>query len=253
MSQTSHGFRSGRSHSSQRRMDEKDKITIDRGTFKALAADSRIEILKMLDEHKLTLTDLAQKLGMSPSTVKEHLDRLDSAGLIELIPGDTKWKYYRLTRKGRNILNPYETRVWFVLTLSLVSLAGVVYSLFGKIAAMNSMLQGRAYEAAGNGVALLSAECPADASVAALAQESGKLSSNTTTTLIEKAGTALTAKAGDMVSTTTTTLARAVDYGSQEAGKMLSGIPLEQVALALFLMLVIGLCVGLLVRKRAFI
>ena len=47
-----------------------DKITLDRETFKALAADTRVEILKRIAKHKLTLTDLAEEMNMSPSTIK---------------------------------------------------------------------------------------------------------------------------------------------------------------------------------------
>lgn len=108
-----------------------DKITLDRETFKVLAADTRIEILKRLERHKETLSDIAEGMGLSPSTIKEHLDRLSSAGLIEQAPGETKWKYYLLTGKGRKILKPYETRVWILLATSLVFLMASVYTLVG--------------------------------------------------------------------------------------------------------------------------
>jgi len=106
-----------------------DKITLDRETFKALAADTRIEILKRLEMHKETLTDLAHGMSMSPSTIKEHADKLSQAGLIEQIDSDTKWKYYKLTEKGRSVLNPYETKVWILLATSALLLMGSVYAL----------------------------------------------------------------------------------------------------------------------------
>lgn len=212
-------------------MDERDKITIDRETFKALAADSRIEILKKLEEHKLTLTDLTEKLDMSPSTVKEHLDRLASAGLIEPIPGDTKWKYYRLTRKGRNILNPYETKVWFALALSMVALVGVIYNLFGRITALNFFVQNEVDRYAGEGVLMLASQAQNE--------------TNDAMTLM--------AKSADFASTTTTTtLARIFEAESPKITQVLSGIPLAEVMLALFLTLVVGLCVGILLKNRRF-
>lgn len=211
-------------------MDERDKITIDRETFKALAADSRIEILKKLEEHKLTLTDLTKKLDMSPSTVKEHLDRLASAGLIEPIPGDTKWKYYRLTRKGRNILNPYETKVWFALALLMVALVGVIYNLFGRITALNFFVQNEVDRYAGEGVLMLASQAQNE--------------TNEAMTLM--------AKSADFAGTTTTTLARIFEAESPKITQVLSGIPLAEVMLALFLTLVIGLCVGILLKNRRF-
>jgi len=113
-----------------------DKITLDRETFKVLAADTRVDILKKLAEHKLTLTDLAQEMNMSPSTIKEHLDRLVDVGLIEQVDRGMKWKYYRLTDKGRNILSPYETKVWILLGTSLLVLAGSALSLAGRLAGL---------------------------------------------------------------------------------------------------------------------
>jgi DNA-binding transcriptional ArsR family regulator len=113
-----------------------DKITLDRETFKALAADTRVDILKKLAEHKLTLTDIAQDMEMSPSTIKEHLDKLVEVGLIEQEDKGMKWKYYRLTDKGKNIISPYETKVWILLGTSLLVLAGSALSLASKVTTM---------------------------------------------------------------------------------------------------------------------
>jgi len=95
------------------------KITLDRETFKALAVDSRVKILRILDDRQHTLTDLAQELDMAPSTIKEHLDTLVAAGLIKQVDKGMKWKYYRLTSKGKELLNPYEKKVWIVLATSI--------------------------------------------------------------------------------------------------------------------------------------
>ncbi len=109
------------------------KITLDQETFKALAADTRIDILKRLSEHKLTLTDLSTATKMSPSTIKEHLDRLVAAGLIEQMESETKWKYYRLTPKGEGILSPYETKVWILLATSVFTLVGAGMGLASRM------------------------------------------------------------------------------------------------------------------------
>ena len=110
-----------------------DKIILDRETFKVLAVDTRVKILKILDERQHTLTDLAEELGMAPSTIKEHLDRLVSAGLIKQVDKGMKWKYYRLTSKGRQILNPYEKKVWIVLATTLIALTASVYALLTQL------------------------------------------------------------------------------------------------------------------------
>ena len=110
-----------------------DKITLDRETFKALAVDTRVKILKILDERQHTLSDLAEELEMAPSTIKEHLDTLVSAGLIKQEDKGMKWKYYKLTLKGRAIINPYEKKVWIVLATSFLALGVTAYSLFSRL------------------------------------------------------------------------------------------------------------------------
>lgn len=110
-----------------------DKITLDRETFKALAVDSRVKILRILDDRQHTLTDLSQELQMAPSTIKEHLDTLVAAGLIKQVDKGMKWKYYRLTSKGKELLNPYEKKVWIVLATSLLALAVSAYTIFSRL------------------------------------------------------------------------------------------------------------------------
>ena len=90
-----------------------DRIVLDRASFKALAVDSRISILKLLDERPHTLTELAAELELSHGTVKEHLEVLESSGLIIKNDEGRKWKYYDLTDKGRMLVNPRGARVFF--------------------------------------------------------------------------------------------------------------------------------------------
>ena len=117
-----------------------DKITLDRETFKALAVDTRVKILKILDERQHTLSDLAEELSMAPSTIKEHLDTLVSAGLIKQEDKGMKWKYYKLTFKGRELINPYEKKVWVILATSLVALGVTAYTLLSKIQGLGSFI-----------------------------------------------------------------------------------------------------------------
>lgn len=98
-----------------------DRITIDRNTLKLLASETKMELLKKLGKSQLTLTDMSKTMGMSPSTIKEHLDELSRAGLILQKDEGRKWKYYELTRTGRQITSPTEKRVYFLLGLSALS------------------------------------------------------------------------------------------------------------------------------------
>jgi len=104
-----------------------EKITLDRETFKTLASDTRISILKSLYKRRKMLTEISKQFHMSPSTIKEHLDNLSKAGLVVQMDEGHKWKYYELTRKGKNVLNPGETKIWIILSLSILAIIVTAY------------------------------------------------------------------------------------------------------------------------------
>jgi len=191
-----------------------ENITLDKETFKALAIDTRVNILKKLDERfQLTLTDLATEFGMAPSTISEHLDKLVSAGLIAQVDKGMKWKYYRLTSKGKKILNPYEKRVWIILTVSALALFAAVYRL------IFSMTQAFVPQFGGENL---------------LRAAPGPTSDN--------AGGALM-YAAEKAAETTTTMAG-------ETASLISQVPYAELMLVLLLVLVVGVCVGYLIRRK---
>ncbi len=108
---------------------EEEKITLDRESFRALASDTRVAILKSLGKRRKMLTELSKQMDMSPSTVKEHMDNLSKAGLVVQIDDGHKWKYYELTRKGENILNPVDTRIWIILSVSILGMIAVAWDV----------------------------------------------------------------------------------------------------------------------------
>ena len=108
-------------------MDE--SIKLDRKSFEALAGKARVRALKSLLRRRKTLTELSEELQLSPSTMKEHLDVLVGSGLIMQVDEGRKWKYYELTRKGRQIAEPHELRVWIILGLSLVAAVAAIFNL----------------------------------------------------------------------------------------------------------------------------
>ena|GEM_PF-762415 len=101
-----------------------DTIKLDRRSFEALAAESRVKTLKALSKRRKTLTELSNELGLSVSTMKEHLDVLVKAGLIMQMDEGRKWKYYELTRKGKGIVSPYPAKVLIMLAVSLILVFG---------------------------------------------------------------------------------------------------------------------------------
>lgn len=105
-----------------------DRIRLDKEVFRALSSETRINILKSLDQRRKTLNELSGQLGLSPSTVKEHLQLLVETGLIELKDDGHKWKYYELSRLGKRILKPGERNVWMILSIAVAAFLGVLYN-----------------------------------------------------------------------------------------------------------------------------
>jgi DNA-binding transcriptional ArsR family regulator len=102
------------------------KVTLDQASFRALASETRIAILRGLSQKPMTLTDLANHLQISKPGVMKHLDLLQEAGLVLRDPPERKWILYRLTTKGERILDPNRTRIALALGFSaLAALLGV--------------------------------------------------------------------------------------------------------------------------------
>lgn len=111
-----------------------DKLILDKQTFKALSTDTRIQILKALHDKDKTATQLAQELGITNSSIKEHLDLLKNSQLIEQEDTNRKWKFYTLTLKAKRIVNPsqYAVTVGFYLsTLGFIVTSG--YELINNV------------------------------------------------------------------------------------------------------------------------
>jgi len=106
------------------------KITLDQESFKALASDTRIEILKRLDHSQRTVTDLANELHVNKSAVYKHLSRLLDAGLVKKVEDNRKWVYYRLSMKGANLLHPERVQIALMLSASLLALSLAVYNVY---------------------------------------------------------------------------------------------------------------------------
>ncbi len=62
-------------------------------------------ILKSLKERNKTLSELSRELGISKSSIHRHLNSLKNWGLVERISNGNKFVYYKLTERGREILD----------------------------------------------------------------------------------------------------------------------------------------------------
>lgn len=128
------------------------EIRLSSNEFKALASETRAGIIKLLKERNHTLTELSKKLMLAAPTIKQHLGVLEGAELIQEMDEGRKWKYYCLTRKGKNIFSA-ETpvNVLIVLAVSIFALVGMMYSFLSMLGsqamlfAANAMPRGEAF------------------------------------------------------------------------------------------------------------
>jgi DNA-binding transcriptional ArsR family regulator len=106
-----------------------DKIILDDTSFKALSSESRVSILKNLNNRRMTLSELSKRLELENSTIKEHCNLLVRADLIKQIDEGRKWKYYELTNKGKTLIQPNlveQIKVLVVLCLGAVMFGGIL-------------------------------------------------------------------------------------------------------------------------------
>ena len=121
------------------------KITLDQESFRALASDVRVGILKRLDIRRETVTDLSNLLSLSKPTLLEHLEKLQSAGLVKRIDEGRKWIYYELSDKGRKVLHPERVAITLALAAAVfLAAVGAFYlafaggGFFGAAPALNA-------------------------------------------------------------------------------------------------------------------
>lgn len=100
------------------------QLQLDPRTMKALSSKTRADILKLLGQRRYMQSELASLLNLSVPTVKEHLNELEKAELVEKHEEGRKWKYYSLTKKGKAVLQPSETTILLVLGLMILSIIG---------------------------------------------------------------------------------------------------------------------------------
>lgn len=110
------------------------KIELDKSSFKALSSESRLKIIKILNNKDMRVTDIAEELDLSKPTVLEHLKKLEKSELIKRKREDKKWVYYGLTDKAKSLLEPkMDKRIKILITTSIISFIGGIWSLLDKL------------------------------------------------------------------------------------------------------------------------
>lgn len=114
------------------------KVILDKDMFKALASETRLDILKTLDGKKIGLKDISSATKLNKSTLHEHLAKLHEAGLVKRKERKGhKWVYYKLSWKGASLLHPENTRIVVMFTVTFATLffgiAGILNYVRGFI------------------------------------------------------------------------------------------------------------------------
>ncbi len=107
------------------------KVSLDIESFKALASETRLDILRVLDGKKLNLNEITKATNLHKMTLHEHLSKLTSAGFINRIEREGhKWVYYTLSWKGQSILHPENTRIVVMFSVTFISL---IFGIFAFV------------------------------------------------------------------------------------------------------------------------
>ena len=93
----------------------REKITLGKDIFNALASEIRVELLKRLDERAKTISELSREINIYKSSIHRHLCMLVESELVEKHHDSHKWVYYCLTRKGEKILHPKRAKITIML------------------------------------------------------------------------------------------------------------------------------------------
>jgi len=87
------------------------QITLDIEDFKILASETRLDILRAIDQKNMSLKDISDVTKLHETTVHEHLTKLINSGYVKKDEREGhKCVYYNLTWKGSSLLHPDNTK-----------------------------------------------------------------------------------------------------------------------------------------------
>ena len=110
------------------------KVSLDIDSFKALASETRLDILRALDGKKMSLNEITKATKLHKMTLHEHLTKLSSAGFIKKIEREGhKWVYYQLSWKGQSLLHPENTRIVVMFSVTFFTLIFGIFSFVSYI------------------------------------------------------------------------------------------------------------------------
>lgn len=104
-------------------------MDLDKSTIKALASDTKVNILKSLSYRRKMPSEISKELGLAASTTVEHMKQLEKIGLLKRVETGHKWVYYELSDKGKDIVKP--AIFMKIILFSMASFAMIVGGAVG--------------------------------------------------------------------------------------------------------------------------
>ena len=110
------------------------KVSLDIESFKALASETRLDILRTLDGKKMSLNDITKVTNLHKMTLYEHLSKLTDAGFITRIEREGhKWVFYKLSWKGQSLLHPENTKIVIMFSMTFISFFLGIFSYINYV------------------------------------------------------------------------------------------------------------------------
>jgi len=110
------------------------KVTLDIEDFKTLASETRLDILRAIDQKNMSLKDISHATKLHETTVHEHLTKLVNSGFVNKNEREGhKWVYYKLSWKGSSLLHPDNTKVVVMFTTTFAILLGGIFGLLNVL------------------------------------------------------------------------------------------------------------------------
>lgn len=124
------------------------KINLEREALLLLSSETRVEILRSIADRRKTLSELSKEIGISKSSVKEHLEKLERAGLIRRVDEGRKWIYYEITPEGLKVVMPEKVRRPAIELFTSIAafISGMVMLILSFMGGMRAQKEAPAYE-----------------------------------------------------------------------------------------------------------
>ena len=125
------------------------KVTLNLNDFKALASETRLDILRALDGKKMSLNEIRAATKLHKMTLHEHLSKLVEAGFVKRKEREGhKWVYYKLSWKGESLIHPENTKVVVLFSTTIITL---FFGIIGLVNVVQNIIASQLPQGIGNG------------------------------------------------------------------------------------------------------